>query len=52
MRRLTIHLHHVESTGGKSYNTLAYIFRKLEEANRLITKHGDNVKKAYISNLN
>jgi len=52
MRRLTIHLNHVEKSGGKSYNTLAYIVTSEKQENAIISKHGENVKKYYFSFLN
>jgi hypothetical protein len=48
MKRLTIHL----KTTDSKYNTLAHIVKNDQQANALLAKHGENVKKHYFSFLN
>jgi len=51
MKRLTIHLKHVEKTDNKVFNTLSFTVKNQTEITHHLSMNDKNVSKHYLSNF-
>lgn len=51
MKRLTIHLHHVERKENKTFNTVSHLYKSEKQKEIFIAMYGNNIAKYQTSNL-